>query len=515
MTQIWKNLITSGKNQKSYNRFHKFRLYIVIGSIVLLLAFGAYTQILIREAKEDAQFVPRLFAQYIAYTDSYLKEAQKNTELITEVLVKYLQVAGEYDFQEKMWTYLNTQFINKMKIPIIITDENDTPTTWYHVDVPEDKAYSSLSEEEQNNLAERLEQMLSIPIISNGVILGYACFRRPISFEQFIKKIDYSIVVTDRRRIPLYWRNIEVAENKEYDELLPQEKQILKEHTTEMYEIPISNEADSLGFAYFSSSNSLSQIRDLSYLQLLLMVVIIVLGVYGLLIIRRTEKDVLWISLAKETAHQFGTPVTSLMGWIDYLRSHPKGFTNLKEYTQFVEWITADLEKLRTIASRFGKIGSAIKLIPEDLQQILQEMTDYFAERLPHQGSKIEIHLISNIEGIKVLLDVDLFKWTMENMIKNSIDSIGKKGGNIIITAIAKPPNVYVLVKDDGKGIPRRMWKKVFDPGTTTKVRGWGLGLSLAKRIVEEYHLGKIRILESTVNEGSTFEIMLHMHDKE
>jgi signal transduction histidine kinase len=148
------------------------------------------------------------------------------------------------------------------------------------------------------------------------------------------------------------------------------------------------------------------------------------------------------------------------------------------------------------------------------LHLILQEMVEYFRERLPHQGSRLDIHLISKIEGVKALVDPDLIKWTMENLIKNCIDAIGKKGGNIIITASQKHPWIYIHVMDEGKGIPRSMWKKIFDPGTTTKARGWGLGLSLAKRIIEEYHQGRIRVLESTVGEGTTFEIMLHtQHD--
>jgi signal transduction histidine kinase len=233
-------------------------------------------------------------------------------------------------------------------------------------------------------------------------------------------------------------------------------------------------------------------------------------GLYGLMLLKRTEKDSLWIGLAKETAHQFGTPITSLMGWVDYLKAHPHGFKTETEYAQFIEWMTADLEKLKTVTSRFGKVGSAIKLAPNDLNQVLEEIVEYFKERLPHQSSKIELSYISKLDDTKVLMDSDLIKWTMENLIKNCIDAIGKKGGNIIITSFVKKPWVYIHVRDEGKGIPRKLWNKIFDPGITTKNRGWGLGLSLAKRIIVEYHLGKIKVLESTIGEGTTIEIMLH-----
>jgi signal transduction histidine kinase len=479
-----------------------------------MLFFGIYTQVLIQNAKKDAQFVPRLFAQYIAYTDSYLKDAEKNSQLLTEVLIQYLQSAGDPNYQSKMWNYLNTSYIAKLRIPIIITDVNETPTSWFHVNVPDNIPFENLSVADKAKLFKRKRMMIAIPIYYNTDVLGYAFFSKPISFQQFIKKIDYSIVVTDRNKIPLYWRNIDLPENKSYAELSFSEQSQLNKRTLSMYEIPITNDSDSLGYAYFTTSTSLSRIRYLVYVELLLMVLIVMFGLYGLMLLKRTEKDSLWVGLAKETAHQFGTPITSLMGWVDYLKAHPNGFKTEAEYAQFIEWMTADLEKLKTVASRFGKVGSTIKLVPGDLKQILTDLVEYYRERLPHQGSRIEIHLISKIEGAKALVDLDLIKWTLENLIKNCIDAIGQKGGNIIITASVKTPWVYIHVMDEGKGIPRSMWKKIFDPGTTTKTRGWGLGLSLAKRIIEEYHQGRIRVLESTVGEGTTFEIMLHLHDE-
>ncbi len=505
-----KSSTPSGRRQKTYNRYLTLRIYLITGIILLLAFFGVYTQVLIQNAKRDAQFVPRLFAQYIAYTDSYLKSADRNTQLLTEVMVEYLKSAGESNYQEKMWNYLNTDFMARLRIPIIITDSNKNPTGWYHLEIPDSIPFNELSPEAIQMLRNRIRTMMSIPITYKNEILGYAFFQKPVSFQQFIRKIDYSIVVTDRSKIPLYWRNIEIPEYRSYAELsLDQQKQ-LQLRLRGMYEIPITNESDSLGFAYFTSSTSLARIPYLIFFELILMVMVVLLGLYGLMLLKRTEKDSLWVGLAKETAHQFGTPITSLMGWVDYLKAHPKGFKSETEYAQFIEWMTADLEKLKTIASRFGKVGSTIKLVPQDLDCVLQEVVDYYKERLPHQSSRIEISYISKLENIKVLIDEDLIKWTMENLIKNCIDAIGKKGGNIIITASYKHPWVYIHVLDEGKGMPRSMWKKVFDPGITTKNRGWGLGLSLAKRIIVEYHQGKIHVLESAPGEGTTLEIMLH-----
>jgi signal transduction histidine kinase len=510
MPQALKNSTPSGKRQKKFNRYLALRLYLIFGLIFLLLFFGVYTQMLIRNAKRDAQFVPRLLAQYIAYTDSYLRNAERNTQLMTELLVEYLQAAGAQNYQDKMWSFLNTKFIAKMSIPIVITDIYNNPTSWYHVGVPENIPYGELMSTDRGKLFLHMNAMVSLPIRYQDEVLGYAHFQKPISFQEFIKKIDYSIIVTDRNKQPLYWRNINVPENKTYGDLSIEDKNRFELRMNEMFEIPITNEADSLGYAYFTTSTSLSRIPYLIYLELILMVFVVLFGLYGLMLLKRTEKDSLWVGLAKETAHQFGTPITSLMGWVDYLKAHPKGFPTETEYNQFVEWMTADLEKLKTIASRFGKVGSSIKLAPHDLNKVLEDVTEYFRERLPHQSSKIEITYISKLGNTRVLMDVDLVKWTMENLIKNSIDAIGKKGGNIIITASVKRPWVYIHVLDEGKGIPHNMWKKIFDPGTTSKTRGWGLGLSLSKRIIVEYHQGRIRVLDSAPGEGTTIEIMLH-----
>ena len=151
-----KSLTPSGKRLKSLNRFSVYRLYLIVGLIALLLFVGVYTQVLIRNAKRDEQFVPRLFAQYIAYTDSYLKKAEENTQLLTEVLVQYLSVAGDYNYQEKMWTYLNTEFMPRIKIPIIITDNKNHPTAWYHISVPDSVSFAELNEEDQQNLMQNL-----------------------------------------------------------------------------------------------------------------------------------------------------------------------------------------------------------------------------------------------------------------------------------------------------------------------------------------------------------------------
>jgi hypothetical protein len=512
--QASKNSTQSGISRKNINRFNSLRLYIIFSSLIIFLFFAVYTQILIQNAKREQEYVPRLFAQYIAYTETYLKESEKNTQLLTEIITNYIQFATKRRFQQELWDYISTEFMQKNPIPIIITDEFSEPAVWNNIGVATDSTFSELSPASQQRIIKHKGKMIQTKLIDRGILTGYAYYEKPVSFEEFIKNIDYSVIVTDRHKTPLFWRNVDISEESNYRLISQEDKDLLKIKTASMTEVPLSNQADSLGYIYFTSSNSLSHIRYFVMLELIIALMLVLLGSYGLLLLKRTEKDTLWIGLAKETAHQFGTPITSLMGWIDYLKEHPDGFKTKEEFENIINYMTTDLGHLRNIASRFGKVGSATKLVPHDLHGLLSEVVDYFSKRMPHLGSKIDIHLISKIAGESVMLDVELFKWTLENLIKNCVDAMSKKGGNIILTATKKDSWIYIHIRDDGKGIPRSQWKLIFEPGVTTKTRGWGLGLSLAKRIIDEYHHGHIRVLESTINEGTTFEIKLHTEGK-
>lgn len=508
MKQDWKSSMLSGKKSKDTNLFNRLRFILIFGSLAIFIFFGVYIQFLIKQAKKEQEYIPRIFAQYIAYTDKYLREAEQYAQLITEISSKYLQFTTSQDFKQDLWDYISTEFMRENPVPIIITDQNYQPQLWKNVDVPTDTLYQDLSAEKREKLKNVMKTMIQTPLTDNGSITGYAYYSKPVSFAEFIKNVDCSIIVTDHYKQPLFWRNVGIPETANYYEISTDEQQKLAHHIQTMEEIPLFSEADSLGYIYFSNSKSLSYIRYIVILELVLAITVVFFGIYGLFLLSRTEKDTLWISLAKETAHQFGTPITSLMGWLDYLKEAPEDGSE-RDINQIVQYMTADLEHLRNIASRFGKVGSVTKLEPIELHPIIQETVEYFRARMPHLGNKIDIHYISKIEGEIVLMDKELIKWTLENLIKNCVDAMSAKGGNIIITATRKNPWIYVHIRDEGKGISRRQFKRIFEPGVTTKTRGWGLGLSLAKRIIDEYHNGHIKVLQSTMGEGTTFEIKL------
>ena len=509
MKQALKNSTPSGNLRKSINRFHSMRLYLIFGSLVIFVFFAVYTQVLIQNAKNEQEYVPRIFAKYIAYTDVYLKQAEQYVQLLSELSANYFKSAGSPNYEEAISDYILSEFMPKNPFPIIVTDEDLEPVAWSHVQVPYGTPYASLEPEEQQHLQLCMQDMTRTPILVDSLVTNYVFYSRPVSLQEFIKHIDYSVIVTDRNKNPMFWRNVDVSEALRWEDVGLEDRGKLFNRIHTMSEIPLSNEADSLGYIYFSSPKSLSQIRYIVILEFAIAIMLVAFGSYGLLLLRRTEKDTLWIGLAKETAHQFGTPITSLMGWIDYLKEAPAGGKR-PDLDKIIEFMTTDLTQLKNIASRFGKVGSKTTLQPVHLHDVLVEIVEYFRHRMPHLGARIDIHLISRIEEVNVMLDVELIKWTLENLIKNCVDAMGKKGGNIIITATRKEKWVYVLVRDEGRGIPRGQWKKIFEPGVTSKTRGWGLGLSLAKRIIDEYHQGQIRVLESNLNEGTTFEIKLH-----
>jgi len=175
--------------------------------------------------------------------------------------------------------------------------------------------------------------------------------------------------------------------------------------------------------------------------------------------------------------------------------------------------MTLDVHLLKKVASRFGKVGTSIKLQPIPINDVINTCINYFQKRLPHFHNEITIHHESKNNDIVLMLDEELMLWALENLIKNCIDAMKNRSGSILITSYLKDKKFHITVKDEGIGMNKSMYNKIFEPGITTKARGWGLGLSLTKRIIEDYHKGKIRVSESVVNEGTTFEIVLPMSD--
>jgi K+-sensing histidine kinase KdpD len=248
---------------------------------------------------------------------------------------------------------------------------------------------------------------------------------------------------------------------------------------------------------YYSDSELLNNLRYYPIYQLFFITIFILIGYMVFSSARKSEQNQVWAGMAKETAHQIATPLSSLMAWIELIKS--------QDNNDMVFEMKKDLNRLETIADRFSKIGSKPKLERYDIVEIIYKSVKYLKSRLSENTEflvqKIETPLFAKVN--KTLLE-----WVIENICKNAVDAMQGKG-KINISFIERKNEVEIIIKDTGKGIDRMMYNDVFKPGVTTKTRGWGLGLSLSKRIIKDYHKGKIYILESTIKEGTSFAISL------
>ncbi|GAA4463121.1 HAMP domain-containing sensor histidine kinase [Nemorincola caseinilytica] len=253
-----------------------------------------------------------------------------------------------------------------------------------------------------------------------------------------------------------------------------------------------------IDYVYYGESFLLTQLRYFPYVQLAIIVLFLVVVLLALNAAHRSLQNQVWVGLSKETAHQMGTPLSSMEGWLELLRDDHNNIDAIAEMQN-------DLDRLKLVADRFGKVGSAPNLEEENLITRLHNMVAYMQKRSPQ---KVRIALHTREDDVRVNISGPLFDWVMENLIRNALDALAGQG-NIDITVTNTPQQVWVDVQDTGKGIPAHQVKKVFTPGFTTKKRGWGLGLSLARRIITIYHHGSIFVKNSEVGKGTTFRIIL------
>lgn len=251
-------------------------------------------------------------------------------------------------------------------------------------------------------------------------------------------------------------------------------------------------------YVYYGESYLLTQLRYFPYVQLAIIILFLVVVLLALTTAHRSLQNQVWVGLSKETAHQLGTPLSSIEAWLELLRDND-------ENSEAVIEMQKDLDRLKLVADRFSKVGSAPQLEEENLVTRLESIVEYMQKRAP---KKVIISLKYSEPEIPVNISGPLMDWVMENLIRNALDAMGG-AGSIDITVANHQQQVWIDVRDTGKGIPGHQVKRVFTPGFTTKKRGWGLGLSLSRRIIEKYHHGSIYVKHSEVGKGTTFRIVL------
>lgn len=334
-------------------------------------------------------------------------------------------------------------------------------------------------------------------------------------FDQIIPQIDFPIIATDREQ-----KEIILTKNVDYDTTLSmiRQREILFRKAKDMDEINppiVVSYKDSivLNYVHYGQSSLVTELRLLPVIEFFIAGLFVFLGYIGFSYIKKNEQSNIWVGLSRETAHQLGTPLTSLLGWTEMLKNIEPQTDDLQEITNE---ISNDLEKLNKIAGRFSKIGSQPKLSKENVTIVIKKVSDYFEKRIPTLVSKdgqVKKKVIVNIQSNgepTANINKDLFEWVIENLLKNAIDAMERSSGEILFNISNVNDEVLIDVSDNGKGIDTKFRKDVFRPGYSTKQRGWGLGLSLSKRIIEDYHKGKLILMDSNVGKGTTFRIKLN-----
>jgi len=326
-------------------------------------------------------------------------------------------------------------------------------------------------------------------------------------FDELIRAIDFPIIESGANDI-----EIKASRNIDIDTTLPKSdrdayvRSLIADMDKMNHPIVVSyQDTIILSRVHYGESILITRLRWLPYIEIVIAALFIFVGYIGFSYIKRSEQSNIWVGMARETAHQLGTPLSSMMGWVEILKLRPQPESKL---TDTIAEMENDLLRLNKIADRFSKIGSKPDLREEDLSDVIKGVLVYFQKRIPQMGKRVEL-VAEPGEEVRAKINRELFEWVLENLVKNGLDAMEDGKGRISFQISRQNGAPVIDVTDTGKGIDAAYRKDIFRPGFSTKKRGWGLGLSLSKRIIETYHRGKLTVKESKLGVGTTFRIRL------
>ena len=435
---------------QAYRTSVKIKLGLIAAAIVIAAASLLYTNILANRVTEQEQEAVRLWVRAIEY--------QAQTNVLNPYLSEFEQMRGLLNDGE-----------GRGQLPDSLATRYAEALSWARSMPPTDEldfVFNEIIEPER----------FSIPAIITDSLTG-------------------GVVV---------WRNVEEDSTAAFEETEARLLKLAADFDEINEPIRFTYYGGEVQFVHYGESELARLIRWFPPIQLGFVGLFIFVGYLGFSYVRRSEQSNLWVGMAKEAAHQLGTPLSSMIGWIELLRLNHEGDAEAETVAAELE---RDVERLRRVADRFEKIGSVPELRPTRLAPVLEGVADYMRRRVPREGPRVSLDLYVS-SNLAADLNPDLFEWVIENLLKNALDAI-ERDGQIIVEATRKGADVHIEVRDTGKGIERSAQRHIFRPGFSTKKRGWGLGLSLAKRIVEQYHGGSLTLAESRPGSGSTFLITL------
>lgn len=484
-----------------------------IAAIIVFLSLW-YTNILVSQIAEEEKNKAQSWAEAI----------QRKAELVNYTQVLFETISEEERKRAEIWAEANRRvalapidedpaFYTKIlfsntTIPMILTDEEGNIITSANLD--DEKSLDSTYMKAELEKMKALNGAVQIQYFEDQK--NYLYYDRSIIFSELRNVMDEQIesfntdIITNSASAPVIYTtekeeliafgNLDSA--KIQDEAFYQS--ILNEMKATNPAIVVDLGDGQKRFIFYDDSPLLVKLKLYPFIQLGVIALFLLIAYYLFSTARDAEQNQVWVGMAKETAHQLGTPLSSLLAWIEVLKSK-----NVDDKT--IAEISRDLGRLETVTERFSKIGATPKLEQSDVNQVIKNTLVYLKSRL---SKKVHFtHTTSNGEVVMASINVPLLEWVLENIIKNAVDAIGGEG-NVSIHITDQSQFIYIDITDDGKGIPKSARKTVFQPGYTTKQRGWGLGLSLTKRIIENYHSGKVFVKQSELNQGTTFRIVLN-----
>lgn len=332
-------------------------------------------------------------------------------------------------------------------------------------------------------------------------------------FDQIISKGDFPIIVADPDGHPLFWRSLPGIVDTDTTGATRRRVQALMGRMAHEYQpVPIKYEEHLLYNLYYGNLELVTAAERMPYIGMAVMLLFLLIAYVGFRNIKRAEQRYIWVGMAKETAHQLGTPLMSLMGWlerIEGLSADPNQPVDHRRVNESIVAMRADVERLQRVAQRFNQIGSEPDRKPQPLEPIVRDVAGYFRGRLPHGGRGVAI-VEEYLPVPDVPMNAELIAWVLENLIKNALEAVDPKSGRIEINVGPDPEGgARVTVADNGKGMTPKQARQIFHAGFTTKKRGWGLGLTLARRIVMEYHGGDLYLDASIPNQVTRFVMRL------
>lgn len=534
-----------------YSKKQRWKLILMLAAASIVAISLFYTNSLVSKLSKEEQRKAKLWAEsieekskFVLYTnnlfDQIEQEERKNGELWAKASKSLITTTDNCNL-----SFIFEVVRNNETVPVILSDQNLQPISNRNVEkvlhpmglntdrdslkiiyrsgsdtifrlVPFSEntmdsinAINSKILESEIRAMQKLNAPIEIQIVGNRK--NYLFYRDSYIFAQLKTARDDLIqsftndIIKNSANVPVIYADSATGKILDFGNLEPgieKDSIALQQKFEELMEhnepIRVRLSSDDVRLVYYEESFLLTQLRYYPYIQFFIIGVFLLIAYLMFSTARKAEQNQVWVGMAKETAHQLGTPLSSLMAWLEMLKMQAADENTLNE-------ISKDIKRLETITERFSKIGSVPDLKESNLFEVLENTVDYLRRRV---SNKTDLRIEGDY-SVTAKLNIPLFEWVIENITKNAVDAMSGSGV-VTYTISNQGSKVYLDINDTGKGMTKATFKRIFKPGFTSKKRGWGLGLTLVKRIVENYHSGQIFVLKSELNKGTVFRIVLH-----